>query len=59
MTIKGPFSYPDWITLKQVKESLAYMKENNNQGKYDIAIAKEKDLYKSSLKDPENANEKT
>ena len=57
MTVKGPFSYPDWITLKQVKESLAYMKENNNQGKYDIAIAKEKDLYKSILKEPKGTND--
>ena len=52
MTIVGPFDYGDWLTLKQVKESLSFMKENNNHGKYDIAIKKEKALYKDILNNP-------
>jgi len=46
----GPISWDNWYFLIQLKDSIKFMKEKNPD-KYRIAIDKETNMYKNTLKE--------
>lgn len=47
----GPYDHADWVTLKQLKESIKWMKEQD-YNKYQLAIIKEQRLFKKYIEAP-------
>ena len=48
--IIGPFSADDWFCLRQIRESVKWMKIKDSD-RYRLQIDKEKDIYKGILKE--------
>lgn len=48
--IIGPFSPDDWFCLRQIRESVRWMKDKDTE-RYRLQINKEKDIYKGILKE--------
>lgn len=46
--IIGPFSADDWFCLRQIRESVRWMKDKDTE-RYRLQIDKEKDIYKGIL----------
>lgn len=42
----GPIDHPSWATMRQLRESVAWMKKENTDGRYSRSIDKEEFLYK-------------
>lgn len=42
---------PTWLTLLMLKESVSLMKTRNEKGRFDIAINKETELFKTIMKE--------
>lgn len=51
----GPITWDDWYLLRQLRESVAFMKERNPE-KYKIAIQKEGTIYNKVLGDVSRVN---
>ena len=43
--IYGPVKRIDWISMREIRRSVAWMKQNNEDGGYDSAIEKEQAIY--------------
>jgi hypothetical protein len=50
MTVIGPIPYEDWNTMRLLRSSVAWMKQNGNP-QYGNAIEKEDSLYRKLLKE--------
>ena len=46
----GPIRQDDWYTMVMVRYSIKVLKERNKNGKFDVAITKEKEIYKEILR---------
>jgi hypothetical protein len=46
----GPIRQDDWYTMVMLRYSIKVLKERNKNGKFDIAITKEKEIYKEILR---------
>jgi hypothetical protein len=64
MVVINQYSQNDWLAMKMLKSSLAYMKTNNDDGVYDIALTKQRSVlrhfmrhedYRTELPDAEDA----
>lgn len=47
--VMGPYDAGDWLTMKMLKEAVAYMKAKDPV-KYSVSIAKEKSLLQDFIK---------
>jgi len=45
----GPIDKDTWLTLRAIRGSVLFMEENNFDGRYDVAIEKESNIYCSLL----------
>ena len=45
----GPIDKDTWVSLRSIRASVLFMEDNNFDGKYDVAIEKESNIYWSLL----------
>lgn len=44
--IAGPYTTEDWLWMKELRGSINYMQQNNDNQKFNVALSKERVLYK-------------
>ena len=57
MVVINQYSQPQWLAMKMLKSSLAYMRMNNSDGVYDNALTKQRNVWKHFLRHPDYRTE--